>query len=234
MKRFLIVMSVVFALAYAEEKEIQTENKEGKEEQKSSEIIKEQTKDGQKSGQFVFGVMLGAHTLKVDNEYYKDFRDIDGIDNSRLSFGFSQGAKIGYDFIFMPRHRLKLYADYLAGYFGGVKGGSTIQTGALNLDYQFNLTSLVGFFVGANAGISFLNTRELGAQNAFIIGGNAGVSLSLLSWLELEFRLRVMSDTFADKIAPSVDSVGMMVGATRQSVEFGDLMNFSVGLNFRF
>ncbi len=238
MRIFLSIISLLFILAHAEQVEtkeqVQVEAKEQIEDKKSDETAKEQAKDPQKLGQFVLGVMLGAHTFKVDNEYYRNFIEIDGVDNSKLNFGFSEGVKIGYDFMFMPKHRLKLYADYIAAHFDGVRGGSIIQTGALNLDYQFNLTKMLGFFVGASMGMSFLDTKDLGSQVGFSIGGNAGISLSLLSWLELEFRLRVMSDAFVDKIAPNVDSVGTLVGATRQSVDFGDLMNFSVGLNFRF
>lgn len=224
MKKIFLLVSFLLCLN-AEELSIQDTK---------TKLDTQSTQKDSKTGNFIVGIFGGFNTLTTENEYFKDFTELEGLDNSKNSIGLSYGIKAGYDFIIKPQHNLRLYLDYSGNnFFDKSSGKAYVNAILINLDYKYNFTDFVNFFIGLNANSVFLNTNYFEQQTSFGAGVNIGFILNLLPYLELETRMRFISDSFKEKNI-SVDSKGLQAGANIQKIDFSDLLNLSVGLNFKF
>lgn len=215
----------------------------------SSTKAESSTKKDSKSGnKIVLGVYGGLSMLKVDNEYEvrstansNRWEDIPGNYDKTLG-GFSWGGKLGYDLYFLPRHGLRIYADYMNTLLDskeGTLGKINLHTIGVNLDYKFEIIAGLGIFAGAGAVYNILNTQYLGSNNYF--GGSLNAGLSYQIWLfEIELRVRYLiydtKETRSSYIPNDVKALAN--GATDaniwHNVHTETPLSFHLGVNFRF
>lgn len=189
----------------------------------------------QKNGNFVAGIFIGSQILSLDTDYYMGFIEIENIDNTKTTLGLNYAIKFGYDFLIHPKQYIRLYADYSgASLFANLSSGNTtLHNITLNIDYRYNISDLIGVFIGANGGGILIDTQHLGFQSAVSAGINLGMIFNLLSYMELELRLRFMDSTLKEKNV-ALDTTAQNIGATSQKSEFGDFISTALGVNFKF
>ncbi|SQH72027.1 hypothetical protein [Helicobacter mustelae] len=150
------------------------------------------------------------------------------LDSNKNSnrFALSYGIKAGYAFIIKPEHSLRLFLDYnLDNFFASGRSYAFLQMLLLNLDYKYSLTQLVDVFVGINGNSAWLKTHDHGNSNSFGVGANIGMIFNLLSYLELEARLRFESNSFRKHFTQN---------GVQHKITFDGMLNFTVGINFKF
>ncbi|MCE3037277.1 hypothetical protein LW135_05460 [Helicobacter sp. faydin-H20] len=229
-KVFLFLSFCVFF--YAQEIS-DTLDKQNTTEQTAPQNLKEDKQENvqNKKGNIIIGIFSGINTLTTKNKYFNQLTELKGASHSTNSIALSYGLKIGYDFIIKPKHILRFYFDYSGNnFFDQASSKAYLNALFLNLDYRYGLIDLLDLFVGVHANTAFLNTQNYAQQVSFGGGINIGFILNLLPYLEFETRMRFISDS----LSPIQASLDREITATNRKVEFGDLLNFSVGINFKF
>lgn len=212
------------------------------------------SKDSKSKNKIVLGVYGGISMLSMYSEYeYRTsanalWQEIPGEYDSNL-MGFSWGAKLGYDFYFLPssvptaqRHSLRLYADYMNTLLDskdGTLGKGNMHTIGLNLDYKFDIIAGFGVFAGAGLIYNIFDTQHLGALNN--IGGSLNIGVSWSVWLlEIEARVRYLMYETRERRSSFIPAeiTAMANGASGNNiwhkVDFETPLSMHLGVNFRF
>lgn len=187
---------------------------------------------------FVIGVFGGIGFAESDTEYYIPLSELEGSDRSAFSVAPSYGIKIGYDLYFTPSHAMRMYADYTGSNFissNDIMGKFNTHTFALNVEYKYEITEKFGVFAGVNLNYTLYDTQRAGRCGGVGFGVNAGFTYSILSWLELEFGVKYLGDSFKDVNVPldsrAPNPTGL--GPVSQRVGMSDMFSGRLGLNFK-
>lgn len=193
---------------------------------------------GDNQNGFVVGVYAGGSSMKIQHEYYKGANKNDELpgDYEKNLLGASYGIKAGYDVYFLPSHGVRIYLDYMHSYFNNKDsslGIYSMHTTGINADYRFNV---FGFNVFAGAGLAYnaINTKYLGSLDTFGGSVNAGLSYTLLSFIELEFRVRYLIYDIPEKSSSNLVSPIPNETIKLHFVELESPINFHLGVNVKF
>ena len=109
----------------------------------------------------------------------------------------------------------------------------SMHTTGINADYRFNV---FGFNVFAGAGLAYnaINTKYLGSLDTFGGSVNAGLSYTLLSFIELEFRVRYLIYDIPEKSSSNLVSPIPNETIKLHFVELESPINFHLGVNVKF
>lgn len=222
-----------------QEQQIQLDQKQelkvrGQEKCSQEEVQKRVVPNYNKSG-FVLGILSGVSLMNSSFDYYAGIFEVEGSEYSRLGAGPNYGVRLGYDVYFLPQHGLRIYAEYMKSYLldsTTASGRANLYTFTLNADYKYEITEYFGVFGGLNLDYSILDSRKIGTEQGLGVGINLGFTYAMASWSEFELGLRYLGNPFADRALPTLDSNAPSI-ATRQVIDFGDLLAIRIGFNFK-
>lgn len=233
--------SALQEMQQAEEQQTQLDEKQNLQEEEQKEASQEEetqevalAPNYNRNG-FVFGILGGASLMDSSFNYYNGIYEIEWLEHSKLGIGPNYGLRIGYDVYFLPQHGLRIYAEYMKSHLldsTTASGKANLHTFTLNADYKYEITERFGVFGGLNLDYSILDSHKIGTEKGLGVGINLGFTYAMASWSEFELGLRYLGNPFTDKVLPTLGPDAPKE-ATRQVIDFGDLLAIRIGFNFK-
>lgn len=242
MKKVCLILAFLLGL-FANESDLRQIQKEIQQKQPVNQEQSNNQKEEQKEifynrNGFVIGVFGGASFIQAETEYDAFLGDFDFYDRKKLMIAPNYGIKLGYDIYFLPKHGMRIYADYIGSNFlneNNIVGKVNTHTLALNVEYKYEITEKFGVFAGANINYTLFDTQYFGLNGGFGFGVNAGFTYAVFSFMELELGVKYLGDSFREKthLPDSSAPAGLPIPPTSQKTDLGDFVGVRFGINFK-